>query len=267
MKLTVAYSPCPNDTFMFHALASGRVALPGFEIETHLHDVETLNRLALATTFDITKVSFYVWLRLRQTYSLLQSGAALGFGCGPIVVARQPIDRRDWPGTTIAVPGELTTAHLLLRLWAPEMERRVFVPYDRIIPMVAGGEVQAGVIIHESRFVFASAGLVPVQDLGAWWEGETGLPIPLGCVIARQSLGAATILAFERGLRQSVANALAAPEATAEYVRRYAQELDEDVLRQHIQTFVNPFSLDLGPAGLAAVARLESMARTRGILP
>lgn len=266
VKLTVAYSPCPNDTFMFFGLATGRVELPfdrfggSLEIEVRLHDVETLNRMAFDAVYDVTKLSFHAWLQVRDTYQLLRVGATLGRGCGPLVVARAPLGAALPSGSRIAVPGEHTTAHLLLRLWAPEARNLVFVPYDRIMGMVADGEADAGVIIHEGRFVYRQSGLVCLVDLGDWWESQTGLPIPLGCLAARKTLGAERIAGCEAMIAQSLRLALENPAATQAYVRQHAQELDDDVIRKHIETYVNEFSLDLGATGRAAVAALETLA-------
>lgn len=271
MKLSVAYSPCPNDTFVFCGLARGLIDLPldGFggrlDIDTRLHDVETLNRMAFDGAYDVTKLSFHAWLRLRERYRLLRVGATLGRGCGPLVVTRAGADvTRVRPGR-IAVPGEHTTAHLLLRLWAPETLGVVFVPYDRIMGMVANGEVDAGVIIHEGRFVYRERGLVCVADLGEWWEATTGLPIPLGCIAARATFTPLQLDGCEALVERSLRFALANPAATRDYVRQHAQELDAEVTRQHIETYVNAFSLDLGETGRAAVAALETMARQAGI--
>ena len=271
MKLSVAYSPCPNDTFAFYGLAEGRVDLPSasfggkLDIDVRLHDVETLNRMAFDRVYDVTKLSFHAWLQVKDDYRLLQAGAALGRGCGPLVVVRDRPDR-SWPSLgRIAVPGEHTTAHLLLRLWAPEARDRVFVPYDRIMAMVANGDVDAGVIIHEGRFTYRQRGLACLVDLGDWWESQTGLPIPLGCIAARETLGAERIAACEEMIGRSLRFALDNPTAPLPYVRQHAQELDDDVIRQHIELYVNEFSLDLGETGRAAIAALETLARKAGI--
>ena len=266
MKLTVACSPCPNDTFMFHDLASGDLALSDRRIEVQLHDVETLNRMALAGTFDVTKVSFHTYLLVRQQYQLLSVGAALGFGCGPVVVSRGGIGPGEIVGARVAVPGKLTTAHLLLELWEPRITDKVFVRYDKVIEMVAGGEVDAGVIIHEGRFVYEQAGLELVADLGLWWQGQTQLPIPLGGIVARKSLGKKVISEFEALLRQAITNSMANPEATREYVLKHAVEMDSDILDEHIKTFVNDYSLDLGGEGRAAVAEMRQRAQGAGII-
>jgi 1,4-dihydroxy-6-naphthoate synthase len=267
LKLTIAYTPCPNDTFMFHALATGLVRVCDTEVEVHLHDVQELNRLSLQGAFDLTKVSFYTWLLAREHYDLLACGAALGFGCGPLVVARKDSEPIALAGARFAVPGELTTAHLLLRLWEPHARNRVFVRYDRVMPAVAAGDVDFGVVIHEGRFTFEQAGLKLVQDLGAWWEARTGLPVPLGCILARKALGPERIAALGDALRQSIRAAMAKPEQTLDYMRAYAQEMDPDVLQKHVRTFVNEYSLDMGPRGQGAVAKLEELARAAGVIP
>ncbi len=266
MKLALAYSPCPNDTFMFHALATGKLRVPDHELEVHLHDVETLNQQALARTHDVTKLSFHAYLRVEEDYALLRSGAALGYGCGPLVVAKQSISRTDLAGARVAIPGELTTAHMLFRLWAPAVGNRVFVPYDRILPEVLEDRVDCGVIIHESRFVYEQMGLRVLVDLGEWWTAETGLPIPLGCIAARRTLPGTTIPDLEDALRRSIEWAREDPRDAIDYAKQHAQELDEQVLEKHIKTFVNEASLDLAEEGLTAVAKLREMAREAGIL-
>jgi 1,4-dihydroxy-6-naphthoate synthase len=266
MKLTVACSPCPNDTFMFHDLASGDLTLPDRRIEVQLHDVETLNRMALSATFDVTKISFHTYLLVRSEYQLLSVGAALGFGCGPVVGSRGGIGPGEISDAKVAVPGKLTTAHLLMELWEPRITDKVFVRYDKVMDMVASGEVDAGVIIHEGRFVYEQAGLELVTDLGLWWQEQTQLPIPLGGIVARKSLGAETIAEFEALLRKAIGNSMANPDATREYVLKHAAEMDSDVLDEHIKTFVNDYSLDLGDDGRAAVAEMQRRAQGAGII-
>lgn len=265
--LSMAYSPCPNDTFMFCDVAAGTLLPGGEPVQVHLHDVETLNRLALAGTYDITKVSFRTYLMVRDRYRLLDAGAALGYGCGPLVVARSPLDPQHLAGTAVAVPGELTTAHLLLQLWAPQVRNKRFVPYDRVMDEVLAERAGAGVIIHESRFVYPERGLSCLMDLGAWWEQTTGLPIPLGCIIARTSLGPALIDTIESRLRQAILRSLADPAHTDGYVGQNAREIDPAVQRRHIAMFVNDFSVSLGPRGRAAVECLENKARQEGLIP
>ena len=252
---------------MFHDVAKGLLARSGFDISVHLHDVETLNRLALDATYDITKVSFHAYLLVREQYQLLNAGAALGFGCGPLLVSRSPINPADLACCKIAVPGELTTAHLLLQLWAPHAQQKIFVPYDRVMELIRTGEVDCGILIHESRFVYQQAGLTCVTDLGQWWEQATGQPIPLGCIVARKTLGAPVIAELEKLLRQSIIHSRAHPEESAPYVRENAQEIDEIVMKKHIDMFVTDFSVNLGEAGHAAIAVLEAMARKAGVIP
>jgi len=250
-QLTCAYSTCPNDTFIFCQLAKQD------DIEVHLHDVETLNTMAFEQKFDVTKLSFHAWLRLQDHYQLLNVGAALGRGCGPLVIS--PKGHSLKPDALIAVPGEYTTAHLLLRLWNPELKNRIFMPFDQIMEAVASGKVDAGVIIHEGRFVFEERGFQCLEDLGEWWESETGLPIPLGCIAAKKSLGAERIAEFEARLKQSIQTAFDDPDSTTDYVKQHAQELADDVTRKHIKTYVNDFALDLGSEGRAAIDRLQQM--------
>jgi len=266
LKLTVACSPCPNDTFMFHDLAVGNLTLPGRRIEVQLHDIETLNRMALTGAFDITKVSFHTCLLVQQRYRLLDVGAALGFGCGPVLVAKEPTGPDRIAGAKVAVPGKLTTAHLLLELWEPQIKDKIFVAYDRIMDTIASGQADAGVIIHEGRFVYEQAGFHLVADLGRWWQDQTQLPIPLGGIVARKALGSETIEQFEALLKQAISNSIANPGPTRQYVLEHAREMDRDVLDEHIKAFVNDYSLDLGDEGRAAIAEMERRARQAGII-
>ena len=264
-KLTCAYSTCPNDTFIFCQLAQER------DIEVHLHDVETLNCMAFEERFDITKLSFHAWLLLQDKYELLNVGAALGRGCGPLVIAPNahslmPNAHSLMPNALIAIPGEYTTAHLLLRLWNPELKNRIFMPFDQIMEAVASGKADAGVVIHEGRFVFEEQGFQCLADLGDWWEGKTGLPIPLGCIAAKKSLGAERIAEFEARLKKSIQTAFDDPGSTTDYVRAHAQELKDEVTRKHIETYVNGFTLDLGTEGRAAIDKLNELAKAAGVL-
>lgn len=267
LALRLGYSPCPNDTFIFHALMHGRIPFSGFSIREELTDVETLNRRALAGELDLTKISYHAFGYLRRDYALLRSGGALGRGCGPLLVARQAMTMKELRGKLIAIPGELTTANLLLQLHGAGYERLQVLPFDRIVAAVASGGVDAGLIIHESRFTFASHGLVEVEDLGAWWEELTGLPIPLGGILARRTLGGDVIAEVERAINASVRYAFAHPTEAHAYIRAHAQELDDTVIDQHIALYVNDFSLDLGEEGLAAVHELLNRAAAAGIIP
>ena len=264
--LTLGFSPCPNDTYIFNALVHGMVKIPGYDVHEQLHDVETLNRMAFADELDVTKLSFFAWLKVQSRYELISSGGALGFGCGPVVIARKAMDPGELSDCRVVLPGEWTTAHLLFRLWAPQAGRRIFAPYDRIFETIENGEADCGVIIHESRFTFREMGFVQIMDLGAWWEEQTGLPIPLGGIGVHKRLGRDTVLAVESAIRRSITLARQDPAATLPYIRRHAQEMTAEVLEAHIQTFVNEFSVDLGPLGREAVRGLEEKARRGGVI-
>lgn len=266
-SLTLGYSPCPNDTFIFYALAHGKIPLPGVRLRERLEDVETLNTLALRRALDLTKISYHAFGHLRRDYALLRSGSALGRGCGPLVVARRPCAPADLRGRPIAIPGRLTTANLLLQLTGEGFEQVVPMPFHQIMEAVAGGAVEAGVIIHESRFTFPAFGLHQVLDLGRWWEEQTGLPIPLGGILARRDLGPELIEALDRALAASVAYAQTNPQATRAYSKAHARELADEVLDSHIALYVNAFPLDLGDQGIAAVSTLLQRAEARGLIP
>lgn len=253
--LRFGFSPCPNDTFAFHALVHGLVEAP-FQVEPVLLDIEELNRRAHMGELELTKLSFGAFAGLGDRYRLLESGAALGFGCGPLVVAREPIDLTRAAAGPIAVPGLQTTAVLLLRRFAPALGELVELRYDRILGAVERGEVEAGLIIHESRFTYAEHGLVSVCDLGELWEEQTGLPLPLAGICARSDIDASTRAAAARAIRASVEYAFAHPEASRDYVRSNAQELSERVRRAHIALYVNESSIDLGAVGMKAIESL-----------
>jgi len=263
----LGYSPCPNDTFIFNGLANGLVHLPDHEVRPQLHDVETLNRMALDSALDVSKLSFFAWLRVKDRYRLLSSGGALGFGCGPVVVALRKLTQADMAACRIVLPGEWTTAHLLFRMWAPQAGDRFFVPYDRIFETLTSGQADCGVIIHESRFTYQQSGFRQVVDLGAWWEASTGMPVPLGCIAAHSRIDKDLADQVDQAIYRSIVLAREDPRAALPYIRAHAQEMTTEVLDAHIHTFVNEFSLDLGTRGRAAVATLEEKARQTGIIP
>lgn len=265
--LTLGYSPCPNDTFIFYALVHGVVHSPDFGFTERLEDVETLNRLALEKELDITKISYHLLGFIREEYCLLRSGGALGRGCGPLVVSRRLNGMGELRGKRIAVPGRYTTGYLLLRLFDPELDNVVFLPFHEIMEAVARGEVDAGVIIHESRFTFGNYGLIKLLDLGDWWEKETGQPIPLGGIVAKRSLGREAHAALNRALKASVEYALAHPDEANAYIRAHSQEMSAEVCAAHIALYVNRFSIDLGAEGEAAVTALLSRAEAAGLIP
>jgi 1,4-dihydroxy-6-naphthoate synthase len=190
----------------------------------------------------------------------------MGFGCGPVLIARKPLNPANIRDCRVALPGRWTTAHLLFRLWAPDAHQRIFLPYDRIFEALVAGQADCGVIIHESRFTFEAAGFTPVVDLGAWWEEMTGLPIPLGGIAARKNLGEPLIRQIDAALIESIRRAMANPDEALPYIRQYAQEMDDTVLQAHIRTFVNDFSLERTEQGCRAIEMLETMARAAGAI-
>jgi 1,4-dihydroxy-6-naphthoate synthase len=259
VKLAFGFSPCPNDTFAFDALVHGRTPAP-FTALPALHDIEELNALAREGRYELTKLSFGALAGVRDRYTLLRSGGALGHGCGPLVVARERATLADAASGRIAIPGQDTTAYLLLRLAVPALGEVVELRYDEILGAVAAGTVDAGLIIHESRFTYASHGLVEVADLGAWWERETGMPVPLAGICARADIDADLRGEVEQAIRRSVEHAIAHPADSLEYVRAHSQELSDEVCRRHIDLYVNDFTRDLGDDGMAAIDALLARA-------
>jgi 1,4-dihydroxy-6-naphthoate synthase len=255
VSVTFGFTPCPNDAFAFHALVHGLVPAR-FEVEPVLLDIEELNRRSAGAELQLTKLSFGAATAAGDRYRLLPSGAALGRGVGPLVVAREPCSLEEAASGRIAVPGRETTACLLLRLAASGLGEVVELRYDRILDAVVTGEVDAGLIIHESRFTYAGHGLVSVADLGEWWEGETGLPVPLAGIFARADLEPGLADEAEAAIRASVEHAFANPDASRDYVRSLSQEMSDEVCAAHIALYVNEHSVDIGDEGLAAIDRL-----------
>ena len=255
MKLTFGFTPCPNDAFAFHALVHRLVPAP-FEVEPVLLDIEELNQRAAAGELQLTKLSFGAAAAAGNGYRLLRSGAALGRGVGTLVVARDPGSLEDAAAGRVAVPGRETTAFLLLRLAARALGEVVELRYDRILDAVVAGDVDAGLIIHESRFTYGEHGLVSVADLGEWWEGETGLPVPLAGIFVRTALEPDLVDEAESAIRASVEYAFAHPEASRDYVRSLSHELSDEVCAAHIALYVNEHGVDIGDEGLVAIDRL-----------
>jgi 1,4-dihydroxy-6-naphthoate synthase len=262
VNLTI--SPCPNDSFVFHALVHGLV-VGAPPVEVRYADVDVTNTLALRADLDLVKVSYAALPWLLDRYALLPCGGALGRGCGPLLLARSSLPSVD--GLRVAVPGDRTTAYLLLRLWTGSATPASVevVPFAEIMPAVAAGRYDAGLVIHEARFVYPRYGLVSIVDLGEWWESTTGLPIPLGAILARR--GAVDPAAATEWVRASVRAAWAAPEASREYVLSLAQEMEPEVVEQHIKLYVNEFTLALGDEGLTAVRELLGRAAAAGLVP
>jgi 1,4-dihydroxy-6-naphthoate synthase len=266
-SLRLGFSPCPNDTFMFAALATGKLAPASLALQVTLTDVEELNTLARDGVLELTKISVHAFSWVAERYALLRAGAAVGRGCGPLVVAAEPRSMDSLRGQKIAVPGRLTTANLLLQLYGKGFHRVHPVPYDAIMTRVQQGEFPAGVIIHEARFTYRSYGLHRVLDLGAWWEESQELPVPLGAILVRRDLGASVASTMEEAIRQSILYARRYPERVWPYIRSHAQEMDDAVIRQHIHLYVNDYSLDLGEEGHRAVSRLLGVAAEGKLVP
>jgi 1,4-dihydroxy-6-naphthoate synthase len=259
----IAYSPCPNDTFVFHAWAHGLIeGLPPLDVA--FADIDVTNTATERGEYDVAKVSYAALPWLLDQYALLPSGGALGRGCGPLVLTRDELPSLD--GRTVAVPSERSTAYLLFRLWAAgQTPARIdVVPFVEIMPAVRDGRYDAGLVIHEARFVYQDFGLRAMADLGAWWEADTGLPIPLGAIVARRSLDTA---ALGRAARASVEYAWEHPDASAAYVAEHAAEMSPDVQRRHIDLYVNDFTRELGDEGYAAVDALLGRAHRAGLTP
>lgn len=268
--MKIAFSPCPNDTFVFHALVHGLV--PGApEFDVTFADIDITNGLAASGQGpDVLKISFAALPWALEEYALLPCGGALGRGCGPLVLTAGGIaGPQDLSGRKVAVPSERSTAYLLFRLWAAAhipggIGEIVVMPFDEIMPAVQNGTIDAGLVIHEARFTYPAYGLHLLADLGNWWETDTGLPIPLGAIIARRSLDPEALSGW---IRESVRYAWQHPEASAEYVRSHAQEMAPEVTEAHIGLYVNDFTEDLGADGYAAVHALLDRAAREGIVP
>jgi 1,4-dihydroxy-6-naphthoate synthase len=278
-SLRLAYSPCPNDTTIFHAWVHGLV--PGAPpVEERLADIDVLNALALQREAEIVKVSMHAFAHLQDDYALLHSGGALGRGCGPLVVARKDSRLRPAPSVgrvaalvdrlgqaRVAIPGELTTAALLLGLFTGGLTKLAVMPFEQIMPAVAAGAVDAGVIIHEGRFTYGSYGLRRLVDLGEWWEESSGLPIPLGGIAVLRTLEPTLQARVEEVMRESVQYADRNPDAALEYVKAHAQEMDSAVCRAHVELYVNEFTHDYGSEGERAIRRLLDTAAELGLTP
>jgi len=267
-SLTLAYSPCPNDTYIFAAWTNGMLqdAPP---VRVSLEDVENLNNAALKADHTLTKVSYGAIPLLTENYRILRAGGALGRGCGPLLVARPGTGEtpQDFSDKIIAIPGEMTTAFMLLRLAMNSRPQTLQMRFDKIVEAVAGGTVDAGLIIHESRFTYQDAGLVEVVDFGDWWERQTGMPIPLGAILARNDLDDAQAQQINDTIRRSLRHARDNEKDVMPYVSQHATEMSEQVMRQHIDLYVNEYSDDVRDDGIAAANELFERAHRAGIIP
>jgi len=267
MKLSLGFSPCPNDTFIFDALVHKKVDTEGLEFDVHLADVEKLNQLAFAKKLDITKLSFHAFAHLLDDYLLLDAGSALGNGVGPLLIAKKELTADEITTAKIAIPGKYTTANFLLRLAYPAATNKYEVVFSQIETAVLNDEADAGLIIHENRFTYAERGLVKLRDLGEYWEETFQLPIPLGGIVIRESLDDELQQKVNRVLQRSVKFALEHPPQTMSYVRAHAQEMNEEVMQKHIDLYVNDFTVDLGEVGKAAVQTMFEVARQKDVIP
>jgi 1,4-dihydroxy-6-naphthoate synthase len=266
MKISLGFSTCPNDTFIFDALVNGKIDNEGLEFVPYLTDVEDLNLLAFKGDLDVTKLSYHAWLHVWRAYRLLDAGSALGHGSGPVLVARsQCLDPR-FLSLSVAIPGEYTTANLLLRMAYPNIkEKKIFV-FSDIEQAVLDGLADAGVLIHENRFTYEKKGLVLLSDLGQYWEETTGAPIPLGGIMVHRRLPHDVAVKINRLIRKSLEFALDHPQGTIPYMRQFAQSMDQDVLDAHLRTFVNEFSLELGDEGKRAIRILIGKSVEAGLI-
>ena len=269
MKVSLGFSPCPNDCFMFDAIVNRRIDLDGLEIDIQLGDIEQLNAAALAGAAQVTKLSYHAFAYCIDRYVLLDAGSALGRGCGPLLIARRPIaaDEVARGDLRIAIPGKYTTANFLLGLAFPRARNTTEMLFSDIESAVADGRVDAGVIIHENRFTYESKGLRKIVDLGEFWERETGAPIPLGGIVAGRELPDDVKRSLNRLIRRSVEYAFAHRDTSLPFVRAHAQEMSEAVMYRHIDLYVNEFSIDLGAEGRRAVRTLFDRARAAGVIP
>jgi 1,4-dihydroxy-6-naphthoate synthase len=267
MKMTLGFSPCPNDTFIFDALVNGRIDTEGLEFNYFLADVEELNRKAFASQVDITKISCHAYSYVAQEYSVLDSGSALGYRNGPLLVSKRMIEPDKLKNATIAIPGKYTTANLLLSIAWPEAEDKKEYLFSDIEDVLLRDEADAGLIIHETRFTYHKRGLIKIADMGTYWEKMTHLPIPLGVIIINKRIPKDIALKFNRILRRSIEFAWANSQASYDFVSSNAREMDSTVMNSHIRLFVNEFSLNLGTEGRKALTELYRIAHERGITP
>ena len=266
MKLTLGFSPCPNDTFIFEAMVHGRVDTEGLEFNWFLADVEELNRRALEGTVDITKMSYHAYARAAAGYLILDSGSALGRSNGPLVVSRRPISPGELDNALIAIPGLYTTANLLFSIFWPGATRKREYLFSDIPEAVLSGEADAGLIIHETRFTYRAMGLGLVADTGTMWEEMTGLPVPLGGIVVNRRLDPEVAAKVSRTIKRSIGYARTSPRESAAFIRRHARETEEEIAREHIKLYVNDFSLSLGEEGRQAIRKLFAVAHEKGVI-
>ncbi|HCM60415.1 MAG TPA: 1,4-dihydroxy-6-naphthoate synthase [Bacteroidales bacterium] len=266
MRLTLGFSPCPNDTFIFEAMVHGRVDTEGLEFDWFLADVEELNRRALEGTVNITKMSYHAYARAAAGYLILDSGSALGRSNGPLVVSRRRMSPDELDNAVIAIPGLYTTANLLFSIFWPGATRKRQYLFSDIPEAVLSGEADAGLIIHETRFTYRSMGLGLVADTGAMWEEMTGLPVPLGGIVVSRTIDPVVAAKVGRAIRRSIEYARTSPIESTDFISRHARETEEEIAREHIKLYVNDFSISLGEEGRQAIRKLFAVAQERGVI-
>lgn len=271
MELSIGFSPCPNDTFIFDALIHHKIDTEGLVFKVHFEDVETLNQKALRGELDITKLSFHAFAHVLEHYALLDAGSALGFGVGPLLISSEPFSENrlfeNNCNLKVGIPGKLTTANFLLSLAYPHLRDKVELNFSEIEGQVLSGDIDLGVIIHENRFTYQERGLHKVTDLGTFWEEQTGLPIPLGGIVINRKIDLSVQQKVNRILRKSVEFAFSNPKSGLEFIAHHAQEMDETVMYKHIELYVNQFSVNLGSEGRLAIDTLFKKARALKLVP
>ena len=266
-KISLGFSTCPNDTFIFDAMVHHKVDTENLDFDVVLADVEELNNKALQNELDVTKISYHAYSKIANNYLLLDSGSALGYKNGPLLISKKKIYTDELNEITIAIPGLNTTANLLLSIAFPNVKNKKEYIFSDIEDAILDGEVDAGLIIHENRFTYEKKGLIKIIDLGEYWEKETGLPIPLGGIAINRNLNHNLQLKINRVLKRSIEYAFANPKSAYPFIKQYAQEMDEDVMYKHIELYVNNFTLDLGENGKKAIEILYEKAISLGVLP
>jgi 1,4-dihydroxy-6-naphthoate synthase len=263
----IGHSPDPDDAFMFYALTAGKVVIPGVRIEHQLEDIESLNRRARTAELEVTAVSAATYVLVADRYRMMDPGASMGKGYGPILVAREPIDPKDIPNKVVAIPGSHTTASLLLRMYMPEEPALIEVAFDKITQAVLEGQADLGLLIHEGQITYQTMGLVKVLDFGEMWLKDTGLPLPLGVNVMRRDLGDAMHRALSQGLRESIAWAHANVDEAVEYAMRYGRGIDKETATRFVLMYVNDYTVKLGDEGMAALKRLFTDAYRKKLIP
>jgi 1,4-dihydroxy-6-naphthoate synthase len=267
MRLTLGFSPCPNDTFIFDAMVHGRIDTEGLEFDYFLTDVEELNRKALTADVDVTKISYHAYAYMAQNYQILDAGSALGYRNGPLLISKRRISISELPTLRIAIPGKYTTANLLFSIAWPEVKNKKEYLFSKIEDALLAEEVDAGLIIHETRFTYFRRGLHKLADMGEYWETLTGLPIPLGAIVIKRNIPDDIAQKVNRVVRRSLEYAYKDSFASYDFVSDNAREMDSTIMNNHIKLFVNEYTLNLGPKGREAIIELFRMAGEKGVIP